>query len=101
MMASKLVHGASWLAAILAAVITAWCVQIVDGGNYCWDAFAFCMMASLFCGGTLLLGVIPSSVLWVKSRQRRDWISLLLAGCSFLIVLAEAIWLNGIPQRGE
>ena len=100
-MASKLLHCASWLDAVLAAVITVYWIGIVHDGNYCWAAFAFCMMASMFCGGTLLLGVIPSSVLWVKSKQRRDWISLLLTGCSFVIVLVEAIWLNVIPQRGE
>ena len=100
-MASKLVHYACWLAAILAAVITAWCVQIVDGGNYCWDAFAFGMMAALFCGGTLLLGVIPSGVLCFRGGRRRDRISLLFAECSIAIVVVEAIVLNGMPQRGE
>jgi hypothetical protein len=101
LMASKLVHGASWLAAVLAAVFTSWCVHIVGGGNYCWDAFAFGMMASLVCGGTFLLGVIPSAILCFRGARRRDWISLSLAGSSLLIVLAEAIWLNVIPQRGE
>jgi hypothetical protein len=100
-MASKLVHCACWLAVVLAAIITPWWVQIVNGGNYCWDAFAFWMMASMFCGGTLLLGVIPSGILCFRGGRRRDWISLFLAGSSLLIVLAEAIWLNVIPQRGE
>jgi hypothetical protein len=100
-MASKLIHCASWLAAILAAVITVYWIAIVHDGNDCWAAFAFCMMASMFCGGTLLLGAIPSGILCLRGSRHRDRISLLLTGCSFVIVLVEAIWLNVIPQRGE
>ena len=52
-------------------------------------------------GGILLLGIIPSSVLYLRKRQRRDLVSLLLAGCSFVAVLAETILLWIIPMREE
>src|SRR5215469_9091841 len=99
---SKIVYAASWLAVVLAVLATAFWISIVADGNYCWAAFAFAMgIATPLSIGTLLLGAIPSGVLYVRHRQRRDGISLLLAGCSLAIVLIQAVSLFIIPQRGE
>lgn len=99
---SKFIHGLSWLAAIIAVLATVYWVMIVADGNYCWSAFAFAMMAIPLGGGMLLFGVAPSVVLYLRKKQRRDLISLSLAGCSFFAVLVEAILLNFvIRQRGE
>jgi len=87
---------------VLAVLATAFWVMIVVDGNYCWDAFIFTMMTIAYCTGTLLFGVIPSSVLYYRERQRGDLISLLLTGFSFATILAEAILLLWIiPMRGE
>lgn len=99
---SKLVHGLSWLAAVLTVFATALWVGIVAGGNYCWHAFIFMMMASQLGAGSLLLGALPGSILYFRTRGKRDFRSFLLAGCSFVILLTETIlvvWV--IPQRGE
>src|SRR5262249_27336021 len=74
-MLSKLVHCASWLAAILTVAATAYWVAVVAAGNYCWSAFAFTLGMALPLGsGILLFGVIPSAGLYLRARQRRDWI---------------------------
>ena len=100
---SKLVQGASWLSAILTCLATVWWAVIVAGGNYCWDAFAFALGVAMPLGGvTLVSAVVPSGILYFRTRQRRDGMSLLLAGCSLLVILTEAMLLNFIiPQRGE
>lgn len=98
---SKMVHAASWLAAVLAVLAAAFWISIVANGNYCWSAFAFQMAAASLSIGTLLLGVIPSGVLYYRNRQDRDWRSLLLGGCSLVTVLLLAVSLQIIPQRGE
>ncbi|HEY2252331.1 MAG TPA: hypothetical protein VGH74_14760 [Planctomycetaceae bacterium] len=82
-------------------VATGFWVAIVAGGNYCWSAFAFEMCAGGVGFGNLVLGVFPSGILYLKKRERRDRTSLVLAGCSFLVVLFEAISLEMIPMRGE
>jgi hypothetical protein len=95
-------HLASWLAALLTILATVCWVTVVADGNYCWSAFAFQIgMALPLGGGTLLLGVIPSSVLYLKNRQRRDLKSLWLTGCSVVILFGEAVLLQIIPMRGE
>jgi hypothetical protein len=99
---SSSIHGLSWLAAILTVLATALWVQIVADGNYCWSAFAFMMMAIPLGGGSLLLGALPSSILYFKTKQKRDCRGFILAGCSFVILVVETvllIWI--IPQRGE
>jgi hypothetical protein len=98
---SIIVHLAAWLAAILTVLATLVCAAIIADGNYCWSAFAFTMVTLPLGGGTLLLGVIPSSVLYFKNGQRRDLKSLWLTGISLAILFGEAILLNIMPMRGE
>src|SRR5205085_6618948 len=83
---SKFVHGLSWLAAILAVLASAVWVRIVADGNYCWDAFASTMTAIPLGAGSLLLGVLPSSILYFKTKQQRDSRSFTLAGCSLVML---------------
>jgi hypothetical protein len=100
---SKLVHFGSWIAAVATVLATAYGVAIVADGNYCWTALEFAFgIATPLALGALLLGIIPSAILYLQKKQRRDLISLLLAGYSLVIMLVEAILLNFIiPQRGE
>ena len=100
-MATKVVFCVSCLTVAVAAVLTVVCGLIIADGNYCWSAFGFTMSAGSFAAGMLLFAVIPSSILFVRTRQRRDLMSLLLAGCSFVAVLAQIILLNVLPMRGE
>jgi hypothetical protein len=97
----KFVLCVSWLAAALAVLLTVVWVGIVADGNYCWSAFAFTMSVVPLSGGILLLGVIPSGILYFRKGQRRDRMSLLLAGCSFIVVIVEITSLWIIPMRGE
>jgi len=98
---SKVVYALSWVAVAFATFATACWLSIVADGNYVWSAFAFAMSATPVNLGVLLLGVIPGSILYFRTGQRRDLTTLLLAGCSFVIVLAESILLWLIPMRGE
>jgi hypothetical protein len=99
---SKSLHFLSWTSLVLCALATAAWVAIVADGNYCWSAFGFMMIGGHLSAASLFLVVLPSAVLYVKSRNKRDLWSLWLGGCSFLIPLAEivlVVWV--IPQRGE
>lgn len=100
---SKIAYYAGWLAAVLTVLASVLWAMIVAGGNYCWSAFAFTMGIALPLGiGTLLLGVVPSAVLLIRTRRRRDYISLMLTATSFLAVVIEALLMNFvITQRGE
>ena len=96
-----LVRGLAWLAIVLAGVATLVGAFIVAGGNYCWSAFAFTMMASGLSASVLFLGVVPSWLRYSRTRQPDDWTTLKMAGYSFLVLVTEAIALQIIPQRGE
>jgi hypothetical protein len=99
---SKLVHYASWLSVILTSLATAWWVTIVADGNSVWAALGFTALIPMqLGGGTFLLGVVPSSILYLRNKQRRDRLSLLLAGGSVVTVLVETGLLWIIPMRGE
>ena len=102
-MGSKLVHLASWLAAILTTVATAYWIVIIADGNYCWSAFAFTLGIALPLGsGILLFGVVPSIFHCIHTRHRRDRISLALTGGAVVILLVETIVVNFIiRQSGE
>ena len=89
------------MAVILAVVASAVWGAVVTGGNYCWSAFAFTMVAIPVAGGILLLGVVPSAVLYRRKKQLIERTSVLLAGCSFIVVLVEITLLWIIPLRGE
>ena len=92
----------SWIAAFLSALATAGWIAIVADGNYCWSAFVFMMSAGPLSAVFLFLLVIPSVIVYFKRRQKRDFRTICLAGCSFFILLVEialVTWV--IPQRGE
>jgi hypothetical protein len=93
---SRLVYYISWLAVILTCVVTMWWATVVAeeggrGGRLGLTGMAFLLIGAIPLGGGILaLAVIPSSILCVtKAGQRRDRISLLLAGTTFLAVLVE------------
>jgi hypothetical protein len=93
---SWLIHGLSCLAVVLAVLAAALWFGIVltrDGAV----GFLFLLIAPFFSGGSLLLGVIPSRVLHFQKRQRRDWLSLWLSGCSCLSVAGEMVILACFP----
>jgi hypothetical protein len=55
------------------------------------------VLAPFLAGGTLLLGVIPSAILYRNGRHRLDTISLGLS--SLLLVLIVLTWLVAEPLR--
>ncbi len=98
---SAVLYWSSWLVPILTAVATSCWIYIVADGNYCWSAFAFTMVAVSLAGGTLVLGVVPCLVLYLKQKQGRDLQSLWLAAGSCVVFAVEAALLNILPMRGE
>jgi hypothetical protein len=85
---SWFIHGLSWLAvvvAVLAAGLSLGIVLTKDG----MACFVFLLIAPFLSGGSLLLGVIPSGILYFQQRRRRDWLSLCLSGCSCLSMVGE------------
>ena len=98
---AKLVFGASGLAVVVAGLATVVWIQNVLEGNDCWAAFGFTMVATPCIGGILLLVLIPGAILYLRGGQRKDLISLLLAGHAFVFLFVETILLWVIEQRGE
>lgn len=99
---SKSLHYLSWIAAAICALATAEWVAIVADGNYCWAAFGFMMVGGNLSAALLFLVVLPSTILYFKRRQKRDFRTIWLGACSFLILFVEialVVWV--IPQRGE
>ena len=68
----------------------------IDG----FGAMGFMIYAELLCIGLLLFGLIPSSILYFFKRQRRDLLSVCLAGFSFIILAGEAIVVYHLPHTG-
>jgi hypothetical protein len=90
---SWFIHGLSWLAAVVALLAAGLCLGIVltrDGAA----GVVFLLIAPFLGGGSLLLGVIPSGILYFQKRQRRDWLSLCLSGCSCLSMVGEWVILG-------
>jgi hypothetical protein len=86
---SKLAHCISWLAVVLTAIASFCWFSIVRNGDG-WGGLAFVIIVAPWLGGaSLLLGVIPSTVLYFQKRQRRDLFSLWMSGCSCLAVGGE------------
>ena len=75
-----------------AALASAWWVWYVFFVEY---NFLFDVMFTLFTApvntGVLVLAVIPSGIRYFRTAERRDLTSLLLSGCSFVIVLVETV----------
>ena len=90
---SKFVHGLSWLTVVLTVIATGLWLGIVLTKDGLAGA-VFLLFAPFLGGGSLLLAVIPSGFLYFQKRQRRDWFSLWLSGCSFLSVAGEIIILG-------
>ena len=90
---SKFIHGLSWLTVVLAVIATAMWLGIVltkDGVV----GVVFLFVAPFLSGGSLMLADIPSGVLYFQKKQRRDWSSLWLSGCSCLSVAGEMVILG-------
>jgi len=91
-MFSKVVFIFSCVAVIFAICASAWWVWYVFFVEY---NFLFDVMFTLFTApvnvGVLLAAVIPSSILYFRTKERRDLLSLLLSGCSFVSVLVETV----------
>lgn len=97
---SKFTYGISWLAVVLTVIATCLWLRIVldDSG---WGGFGFRIFVGPELGAfSLFLGVIPSGILVLQKRQRRDVTSLLMSGCSFLTVAGEIALLCVIPLNG-
>ena len=93
---SKFIYRLSWLALILAVVFTALFVEMV----LCRDVgvgMLFFFIAPFLSLGMLLLGVIPSSILYFKRRESRDLLSFWLSGCSFVALVIELVVLFCFP----
>ena len=96
---SKFSHGVSWVAAVLTAIASILWVAIIvtqDG----WGALFYMVIITPWVGGgALFLGLIPSSVLYARFRQRRDLRSIWLSGVSVLMVAAETAGLFVYPTH--
>ena len=93
---SKLAYGISWLAVILTAIASLFWFAIVRNDDG-WGGLAFVVLVAPWLGGaSLVLGVIPSSVLYYQNRQRRDLFSLWMSGCSCFAVGVETAMLFAV-----
>ena len=91
-MFSKLVAGLSWFAVVFATFATAlwvWEVFFVEY-NFLFD-FVFTLVTAPVNIGVLAFVVIPSNKLYFRTKERRYLISLVLSGCSFVVVLVETV----------
>jgi len=89
------------LAVVVTSIGSLFWVLVLADGNYCWSAFAFTMMACGVSAGILFLGVVPTWLRYSKTKQLDDKTNLRLAWYSFLVLVAEAVALQILPQRGE
>src|SRR5712671_4108935 len=97
---SKINHGLSWLIGILTLIATIYWFSIVLNRNP-WFAIAFIsLVVPWLAVGSVVLGLLPSVVLYVAMRQRRDLLSVRLSGCSCLALLSETVALYFIPFHG-
>jgi hypothetical protein len=82
-------------------VLTATWAEILARGNYCWNAFAFMMVAGGVSIGMLLFVIVPNGVAYFRRKQPGDRICLVLAAVSFTIVVAEIVAVLLLPMKGE
>lgn len=90
----KVLFVMSLFAVAFAALASAWWIWAVFfvEYNFLFDV-AFTLLTAPVNIGVLLLAVIPSSVRYFRTGERRDLASWLLSGCSFGIVLVETVLL--------
>ena len=62
-----------------------------------WGVWFYKNLAPFLAGGTLLLGVVPSAILYWKGRRRLDAISLCIS--SLLLGLIVITWIVAEPLR--
>ena len=98
---SKVVSVSSCAAVVFATLATVWWVWYVFFVEY---NFLFDVTFTLFAGtvnvGVLILVVIPSNILYFRTREPRDLTSLFLSGSAFMIVLVETVLVWMIPLHG-
>ena len=98
---SILTYFLSVVAAISTAIATIHWFWIVTNESG-WGAMGFLFFFTpCLGGGSLLLGVIPSGILYSKKRERRDLVSLWLSSCSCVIVAAESALLFVVRLHGS
>jgi hypothetical protein len=97
---SKIVFGLSCLAALVTAVFTLLWFSIVIDHDGRGGVATRSVVGPLLGSGLLLLAVIPSGVLFVRWRQRRDMWSFVMSGILFLGVLGETVALFFVPLHG-
>src|ERR1017187_6802801 len=88
---SKIIFGLSWLIALLTVLATCLFVQVVVEQDPIGSLLFLAYVGLGLGGGCFLLSLIPSSIFFFRSRQKRDLWSLSLSGVSFLIILVETI----------
>ena len=89
---SRITHGLSWVAVVLAIVATVVWFGIVGNGD-AWGSLSFMFTVLPVVSGSSLLGTIPGAILYSQTRQRRDLMSLWMSAGSRLVVVGEAVLL--------
>src|SRR2546425_1613950 len=59
------------------------------------------LFAPIFCGSIFLLGILPSGIMFFRTRRARDYWSLWLSAYAFGIVVVETIALQFIPLKAQ
>ncbi len=95
---SKFCRYFSLLLLVLGIILTwLWLKQVfakyVDG----WAAIGFLIFAVPVLTAALLLGVLPSLILYVQHQEHRDFKSLLFSSGTFLVLVVEIIFLLNFP----
>ncbi len=97
---SKAVFGLSWVALLVTAVFSLLWFSIVIDHDGRGGVTTRSVVGPWLGIGLLALAVIPSGLLFLEGRQRRDLWSLALSGLSFLGVLSEVVALYFVPLHG-
>ena len=97
---SKVVFGLAWVGVAVTAVFSLLWLSIVMDHDGRGGVATRSVVGPALGGVLLALVVIPSGLLFLKWRQRRDLWSLVVSGMSFLGVLAEIAALYFVRLHG-
>ena len=101
-----IVHSVSWIILLLMLVLSAqWIRLILDSRGNGGAVDGFGSLGFFYCSvllglGTLALGVIPSGLVYILNRHRRDLLSLFLAVVSLVAICIEVVIINRLPHTG-
>jgi|ERR1051326_2149605 hypothetical protein len=87
---SKIIYGVSWLVAALTGLATVLFIAVVVVGYPMYYLVFLGFITPCLGWGCLLFSVIPSDLLFLATRQRRDMCSFRMSGISLLALLGEA-----------